>query len=163
MPEHFPIRLAYLAGFFDGEGSISVTSCSTSLKIVVTNTDRRAVNLFQKAFGGAIHTQDRSAINRKTCYQWYMHGKKAGYVLNALLPHLVVKKRRAEIALIFLETYWPAWRGKRTPQRYPCWELRNKTTGKPTSDGLHLRGIALRGLQEDYSDSSRESTRCFHT
>lgn len=102
------IKLAYLAGFFDGEGCISVARCSPRnrtnvktyhyLRIKVSNKDRRVIDLFADTFKcGSIYKDKRNDV-----WDWATANKlNVRQVLNALLPHLIIKKTRATLALKF--------------------------------------------------------------
>lgn len=110
------LELAYMAGFVDGEGCVSV---ATRLKIYMTptvqvsNTNQAVLQWFLAAFGGEIDVRRDHRPTRKQCNTWRVAGDKARRVLRALLPFLRVKKRQAELAL----SYSPKGRGyKRTPQ-----------------------------------------------
>lgn len=96
--------LRYLAGLFDGEGSISlsVSKGHVSLSLNVSNTVREPLDIFQSLFGGAVHTQTH---NPRVCYQWQVRGlQKQWSFLLALLPHLRIKRRQAYGALLYLST-----------------------------------------------------------
>lgn len=102
--------LAYLAGIFDGEGSIHInkTSSEKSLKawqrktpnytlnVGVTNSHRGVLEIFVKQFGGSIY--DRTAHR---IYDYRIDRQMASRMLEQLLPFLVIKKERAKIVIDF--------------------------------------------------------------
>ena len=99
--------LAWAAGFIDGEGSIGLyrgkhpTSEFYVLRLSVTNTDIRALERLKKMFGGSINKSNhKSRPTRRPCWAWYCQCAKGAAALEMLLPYLLVKKERAEIALL---------------------------------------------------------------
>lgn len=96
----------YLAGFFDGEGCISVFKQGDKLVVaaVVGGTHEDSILRFQRAFGGHIvHTKPNIRLNYKAQYQWRVQGSRALAAISAMAPFLVVKKPQAEVAL-----RWPS-------------------------------------------------------
>jgi len=98
--------LAYLAGFFDGEGTICICKRanrnSFTLRIAIGQMERAPLVLFENAFGGRIHQLKRGA--RSDMLQWNLmvRDQQIGF-LRMMLPYLRSKRREAEIALAFLE------------------------------------------------------------
>lgn len=106
------IDLAYIAGFFDGEGCINISrvrnpkspqySIQYSLKVIVGSTDEWACRRLKFMFGGNITKQQREEnSNQKLCYHWQASSKIAGEFLKAIYPYLHLKRDRAEIAIEF--------------------------------------------------------------
>jgi hypothetical protein len=95
------LTLAYLAGFFDGEGCIGMYDKGTSkgLKVTVAQIDSKPIELFQSVFGGNIGIQKAKPGYRNLSRLQY-HGPKAKDVLANLYPYLIVKKERAAEALV---------------------------------------------------------------
>ena len=99
-------ELAYLAGFFDGEGSVLITKTrgrhvSPSYRIVLSavNTNHQSLVDLRTAFGGSIGRIHTTVIHRKPAWQWHVACQKAAAVLQLLLPLLRIKRKEAEIAL----------------------------------------------------------------
>jgi hypothetical protein len=89
-------RVIWCAGFFDGEGCIGFYGHHVQLHIRVTQKVREPLLALQELFGGGVYTQAKA-------YQWCCNSAyEARYVLESLLPYLVVKKAQAELALQFL-------------------------------------------------------------
>lgn len=99
-------QLAYTAGLFDGEGSVT-TKLSRgggipNARINLTNTNPRAVMWMKELFGGSISDQSTSPSRPKTwkvSYTWELSGNKAAEVLRLLLPYLILKRAQAEQAI----------------------------------------------------------------
>jgi len=105
--------LSYLAGFFDGEGSVMVDRrkgrpervnknmhMTPTVTLKVCNTDPEPLFLFAEVFGGTVRVDDsvRSGRN-KPLYNYRIHKNRSFVVLEMLLPYLRVKRSQAELAL----------------------------------------------------------------
>lgn len=100
--------LPYVAGFFDGEGHIMITSYRTKekylsyvLHVGVTNTNREILEQFAKVFGGRIFVKKSYSPMHRTSYRWALHCGTARDFLNKILRHLKLKKVQAELAIEF--------------------------------------------------------------
>lgn len=89
------LRLAYLAGFFDGEGCVYPRN---GLQVSASQVDRRPLDMLQALFGGTIKTP-ALVEGRRQMYYWVRYGKPAAVALRALLPWLVVKREQVEWAI----------------------------------------------------------------
>lgn len=104
------LELAYFAGFFDGEGSISILEHTKPtgyrymrLLVQVGCTNLEVLEWFQLRFGGNIYNHKRNG-NRKQCYTWQLHSRMAANALMLMQPYLLVKVEQARLALEFQET-----------------------------------------------------------
>lgn len=85
-------ELAYLAGFFDGEGSIYITlQKGKYLRVEVSVSQNTATVLWMYvgAFKGSVYQGNR-------CLQWKVYGANAVGFLRSIRPFLVVKAKEAE-------------------------------------------------------------------
>ena len=109
-----PLELAYMAGLFDGEGSISIvkrryarTARTTriysgfSLRLALGNTSREACEMFARAFGGGVHLDHQHGQKARPVYRWTLADAKAGAALAVLAPVLRIKAQQAKVALVF--------------------------------------------------------------
>ena len=98
--------LEYLAGFFDGEGCITLCNGGRkyNLKCICANTVKESVELFQERFGGRIHPQRRPAgkAHYKMCWKWVADSRIGESFLKEILPYLRIKRKVAELALEFM-------------------------------------------------------------
>lgn len=99
---------AYFAGFFDGEGHISISNdprrqWSYYVCISASQNDKRPLEMLVKVFGGKIHAKKRTARYKNQCYEWKCGGKDAFWALWRMLPWLIVKKEKARAAVIVLQ------------------------------------------------------------
>jgi hypothetical protein len=107
------VLLAWVAGFFDGEGSIELTNGQhknrTSvngrygLTIEICNTSLKALEQLQKYFGGNIRER-HSILYRKHTYRWSLSGNNANCFLRTIKPFLCVKNNEADLAIDFYKT-----------------------------------------------------------
>lgn len=104
---------AYLAGFLDADGSIAIDKTRRSkggswcwaVKIHITNSHRDTLEWLVTVLDGSIYLVNKQAPkHHRTMWRWVVFGRAAGPLLFNMLPYLRVKKKRAEIALRFIET-----------------------------------------------------------
>jgi len=103
---------SYLAGAIDSDGFITVTqSLRTKGKrythaptyyhprIGFTSTDLTVPILFKETFGGGLSTHRPKNTKHKHVHIWAVGTADAGRVAKALLPHLRMKIRQAELII----------------------------------------------------------------
>jgi len=108
--------LAYLAGIFDGEGSIVIHKNKPIKRMVnptyvieanVYNTNEWIIRQFHFSFGGGVHLQKRQmpSTHSGKCpiWVWQISANKALPFLKTLLPYLKLKRGQVEIAIKFQE------------------------------------------------------------
>jgi len=139
-------EVAYAAGFFDGEGHISIAKrTARSRKKYGTYTYERydlivttsqvfsgPIIWLQERFGGRIRrsiakrSYDRGLYAR---WDWILSSQNGATFLRAVLPYLIVKRREAEIALDFVSTLSLVRPGSK---KLPAWiqEKRAKLYGE---------------------------------
>jgi hypothetical protein len=110
------LSVAYIAGFFDGEGSIGVyhgikggRSDRFHLRTQVTQNcsteSTSLINDLRKMYGGSCNVMDRTAS--RLAYNWQLNGHRAAHFLGSMLPYLRLKRDQAQFAM--------AWQRKRPP------------------------------------------------
>lgn len=88
----------YIAGFFDGEGHVAI-SASLQVQVCITQKKKEVLQLIMNKYGGHLYQAKRNPVwTLKICGK-----EKISIFLKAISPHLVVKKREAEIALLATE------------------------------------------------------------
>lgn len=96
---------SYFGGFFDGEGSVAVSSWrfgkSYTLRCHVTNTDFTIIKKLHKKYGGNISVEDTQNKNHrdKLTLTWYSDECKR--ILKIIYPYSVIKKDQIQLALTF--------------------------------------------------------------
>jgi hypothetical protein len=105
------IDLAYAAGLFDGEGSISIHPYMSrghgyfKLVVTVANTNAAIVEWLSTMFHGVTSVQKRKDETHKIVYRWSMADRAAGRFLRLIYPYLKIKRLRAELGISFRETF----------------------------------------------------------
>lgn len=107
MPED-PAVLGYLAGLFDADGCVRVNAQFTSrqanwchtVRVIITNTDIVVMKWLVEHVGGKVRTRaSKEQPKWKPRHDWTLRGRNAERFLEAVLPYLVIKGNRAQVAL----------------------------------------------------------------
>ena len=97
--------LAYVAGLFDGEGSISIVKNKKwnnhTLQISLGSTDEWICQSLKMMFGGNISLKNETHDGIRACWQWSNGSRKAYNTLLLIVPYLRIKRPQAEIAIKF--------------------------------------------------------------
>ena len=111
-------QLAYIAGFFDGEGCIFPHIPDGAVHLVISNTKTQTIYEIQKRLGGSIkHYKKTNKPEEKTVYQWGIYNQKGCLnALKRLYPYLIQKKEQAGIAIELLEGIPKGIRGGHNPE-----------------------------------------------
>jgi hypothetical protein len=119
------IDWAKMAAFIDGEGCICIQSSynpnrrgmhtTYNLHLDIANTDFRMPLWCAERFGGRLLTRKVRSVKHKPAMHWFTWGRGAQEVLEGCLPHFVIKREQAEVALEFMATFAETFeRGKAT-------------------------------------------------
>ena len=116
-------EVAYIAGFFDGEGTINLQThhrnnaaktTTFHLKFRITNTNKEILDFIKFFFGvGKIYEMKRYSLKHKVAWSYELNGHDAAFAIKILLPYLVVKKEQAKLALKFAATLGPRYAAKK--------------------------------------------------
>lgn len=112
----------YLAGFFDGEGCISLSAGDLyTLHVSVTQVNPAPLREFAAAFGGNVRLRRWHRPDQRPGYIWNIASQKAMAMLKVLRPYLIVKAEEADIAIAF--------QSLRRPGRVPLrdWPAKKET------------------------------------
>ena len=90
------ISLAYLAGFFDGEGCVTVGN-NGSLVLGIVNTHLPILNMFKSVFGGSVASR-KQRVN-KAQFVWRVYGQTAVDAATLLAPLTIEKKEQLVVAI----------------------------------------------------------------
>ncbi len=98
-------KLAYIAGFIDGEGCIRIKKSNQSgnsyyVTLQVTDSDPRPLNAIKEVFGGKVFFQEKK-LTGKIIWQYYSTTAEAVDTLRVLVGFLLTKKEQAELAIAF--------------------------------------------------------------
>ena len=141
------LLLAWIAGFFDGEGCVIVELSNmpqclrgqrTSLHATLTQTSTDCLEIVKQRFGGNIKVSDVRKENARRWavqYTWVVRNENALKFLQEILPYSIVKKSQIELAL-----------------QYPMFNEDGKKFGRvnnPIPDDVWEKRLQIRlGLQE---------------
>jgi hypothetical protein len=102
-------EVAYTAGFFDGEGCVSIARYLKRgrpyhcLAIIFTNTDFQVLEWLHRRWGGYLSKPTHLDPRWRPCRNLRLSAGPALPLLRAMLPYLIVKKSQVEIALEFID------------------------------------------------------------
>jgi len=105
-------ELGWAACAIDAEGTITHATVRgenrSTIRVSVFNTDPRFVLKMRTLFGiGTVTSRVRVGRTGKTerrSYTWTASQRQAGRILEQVLPHLVIKREQAELALAIMAT-----------------------------------------------------------
>jgi len=97
------IELATLAGFFAGEGNITISGGKwPTLYAALGNTERFWVEKLHNLFGGAFYIEQPKYTGAKFMFRWRVTGKGAEKFLRTIAPYLLGEKaEQLKVALEF--------------------------------------------------------------
>lgn len=140
----------WLAGFFDGEGSISASlhGCSYNVIVTISQSNFKILCEIASNFPGAtwISKKNSNIGNYKSkiiafSIQW--RGTSAKEILTTILPYLKLKKDRAEAALKIIETLGKAGQNvsEDVKEVRKDLALKIKIANKEQSESSYIDGI----------------------
>ena len=143
-------KLAYLAGFMDGEGSFSIVKTYQIVKAVdgtkskkiryhlhikIANTNLPVLQWIVENFGGVVYTKKNWNPKWKQRYDWTLtKNSRIEVFILGILPYLQIKKEQAQIALDFSRLH-----GQEVPEernRLRLLMLRLNDSSQPHSESL---------------------------
>ena len=104
---------AYYAGFFDGEGSVSICRHYENKKTLVTivsisQVDPRPLHRLKEKYGGSLmllkNKPAKAGGTSKPIWRWQVSNRQIEPFLQDIYPYLVVKKDEVELALSIRKT-----------------------------------------------------------
>lgn len=114
--------LAYAAGFFDGEGCVTLlrdkrgAGSHFGLRAAVANTDQAILLWLGELFGGHVHSRRRDSVAWKIGYCWTVSASTAYQFLFLIRPYVRVKLPQVDLCLDFYRRLieYDAWTRSRS-------------------------------------------------
>ena len=150
------ITWSYVAGFFDGEGSLHFDRYKSSVQIRMDNTCEKALVEIMKFVGcGRISNRGRAKPHHKDCFRLTI----ANHVdvlrlLAKMRAYLIVKRLKADLMIRYKRgRRWNNYRGRR----------RNNTANTRSTPSLAMVPFvrALARKEEEMGENGRQ-VRCNH-
>src|SRR3982751_6376897 len=114
------VVLAYVAGFFDGEGSIGIYRngqgtfhLRTQLTQNVTVESHHLLEELRLTFGGNLAFMRARIYKGGAAYNWQLTGNTAARFLKEIRPYLRMKGAQAEVAIAWQSEHLPPGRDNR--------------------------------------------------
>lgn len=130
IPDKF---IPYLAGLFDGEGSVILTRRfkydrnrvkrkSFVVYVTISNTHKEVIDFVKNTFGGSVYSRERATTDKircnYRCWVWVASNLVAYKVLKALYPSLIIKKEEAREILEYIDRNFQKGRKARAFARH---------------------------------------------
>jgi hypothetical protein len=119
--------LAYTAGLLDGEGCITAVapgvrpngrSVAPRVRIMVYMTTPEVLVWLRDVYGGTFRERKSRQPRQKPVHVWCIEGKRAGVLLDFLLPYIKVKGAQAKVAIEFYKLQLPYTTGMKPPPQH---------------------------------------------
>ena len=116
------ILKSYLAGYFDGEGCVYITSKISRhrLEVSITSTDVAPLKLLKDIYGGFLCSRGPRDGN-KNQWNWQLRDQRAGKFIEDILPYSIIKAPQLHLGLEYLDRAHNPGKRKITPEQ---WEER---------------------------------------
>ena len=111
MTEDTELFRVYIAGFFDGEGCISVGRIgrigSFGLRVSLTQSERyvKVLKEIRSVFGGSLFKTKPMKECHAVCYRLRWHGEKASKFLESTCPYLRLKRSQVQLGIKFYKIW----------------------------------------------------------
>lgn len=140
----------WIAGFFDGEGSIGIYRngqrtfhLRTQITQNASAATKEVLSALQNRFGGNLARMRGDIYRGKMAFNWQLNGNVAAAFLGVVLPHLRLKREQAEVAI--------AWQRQHLP---PSRDERGRMTAHPKDAPLDVgTEILLKALKRQEIDA----------
>lgn len=120
------IDIGYMSGLFDGEGCITLSKKGVTklgkirhpyIRSHITNTNKKSLKFFVDRFGGKVDKKTTKLPNRRQSYLWRVPSNKLLEFLLLVFKVLIIKKKEAKLAILFLETFNYRYSGSKIPNK----------------------------------------------
>lgn len=100
------LKLAYIAGIFDGEGHCSLQKKPTgySVHVNIRNTNRSILHVMQKLLElGYVGSGNSGHVTRKDCFQLWFPIEHTIKFLKAIQPYVIIKSQQIALVLEYVQ------------------------------------------------------------
>lgn len=152
LPESSSVEWAKLAAYIDGEGYICLRAehaggRSHTLILRIGNTDPRLTTWLRETFGGTVNRRIAHKKATRMFYQWRINGRKAATLLQNCLPHFIMKRDQAEVAIAFSKLM--CWKIGEAPE-----SRKGRKNPRLTDEALAQRDVLVIKLKEVRENST---------
>ena len=121
------IQISYLAGLFDGEGSVGIYELNNKttkqgikrsawqFKVEIANTDWRIMQWLLDNVGGIVTKKSQGKAHWSQGYCWHLQGNNSEIFCNLIKPYTIIKTNQIDACLYF-RNYWGTSNKKQTDQ-----------------------------------------------
>ena len=104
--ENKTLNPSYIAGFFDGDGSLIIKQTKNYMIVTVEISQCHPIILLylQKQYGGSIHEKMENGKKRNQ-FKWNLNGIYTEVFLNDIKDHIIVDSRKVDLALEFIREF----------------------------------------------------------
>lgn len=95
------IDVAYMAGLFDAEGTITIKDNPWCVIAQLTLTNHSIPYWFKLNFGGSIYHYRPFNKKHSESWRWSVYSQEALNFINSVYPYLILKKPHADVAIRF--------------------------------------------------------------
>ena len=88
MNDYDIVTIEWVAGLFEGEGTINNTKPNYYLMIAIQMTDKDILDRLYNKYGGSLCSCKKQQVHHKDAWRWQLSGQKAANLLNEMLPLL---------------------------------------------------------------------------
>jgi hypothetical protein len=97
-------ELAYAAGLFDGEGSISLVRSkhtrTHSPQVSIASNDHEVLDWCRERFGGSIVTKQPRLPTHSISYDWRLTDRRALAFLELIRPYMIMERKIRRVDLL---------------------------------------------------------------
>jgi len=117
------LDVVYIAGFFDGEGSVGLYASSKArrynlracLTQVRSTESDQLFELILKLFGGKLYYSRQYKPQHRPAMMWSLYGDAAANFLKVLRPYLRLKRRDVDLVISWQKKFGSSKQHKKDP------------------------------------------------
>ncbi len=109
-PQRQTTDVAYAAGLFDAEGSITLRQFPDRFPLIylsVSQKDPEILCWLRERWGGKVKKRPAKGYGKEPTHEWYLYSKMARGFLRSIQPWLIVKRRLTDICVTWDDLVTP--------------------------------------------------------